>query len=177
MSRNILNISGYQFVVLDHLDDLRATLKEQTAALALKGTILISEEGINIFLAGLESAIEAFRSWLSQDMGFVDIPWKDSWSETQPFNRMLVKIKKEIISMDAPLLCQTLAKRAPAVTPKVLQKWLEENPEEVVLLDTRNDYEVRLGSFQHALTLSIDHFRQFQKKLKRCCRHYKIRKW
>jgi len=166
MPCNILNTSGYKFVVLDHLDDLRATLKEQLAIWQLKGTILISEEGVNIFLAGLEESLNAFRHWLMQDERFLDIPWKDSWSESQPFNRMLVKIKKEIISMDAPMLCQSAAKRARSVSPTELQQWLAQNRDAVIMLDTRNTYEVRLGSFDQALTLAIDHFREFPSKIK-----------
>lgn len=166
MSCPILNTSGYKFVVLDQLDDLRAKFKEQTAALQLKGTILLSEEGVNIFLAGREESLNAFRAGLIEDSRFLDIPWKDSWSEAQPFNRMLVKIKKEIISMDAPMLCQNTAKRARSVAPTELQEWLAQNHDEVVLLDTRNTYEVRLGSFDQALTLTIDHFRQFPNKIK-----------
>jgi UPF0176 protein len=177
MNLPTLNTSGYKFVALDELDSLRAQLKEKVAALPLKGTILLSLEGVNMFLAGDEVALNDFRAWLIKDARFLDIPWKDSWSDTQPFNRMLVKIKKEIISMDAPMICQKTAKRAKAVSPTELKHWLDQNSDDVVLLDTRNDYEVRLGSFQQAIELAMDHFREFPEKVKAllpALRHKKV---
>ncbi len=173
MSAKILNTSGYKFVVLDELEVLREELKEEALSYELKGTILLSEEGCNIFLAGLEGKLNAFREWLCGDLRFSNIPWKDSWSADKPFNRMLVKIKKEIISMDAPLLCQNKG-RAKSVKPQALEAWLD-NGEEVILIDTRNDYEYKLGSFEKAIKMDLDHFREFPEKLKHFCQHYAIK--
>ncbi|MCD6046502.1 MAG: sulfurtransferase [Gammaproteobacteria bacterium] len=161
---HILNTSAYKFVALDQLDELRTKLKEKAIACNLKGTILLSPEGVNVFLAGLADDLNAFRAWLEQDGRFLDLPWKDSWSEKAPFNRMLVKLKKEIISMDAPMICQE-NQRAKSVTPEQLKAWLDAG-EEVVMLDTRNDYEYKLGSFQNAIRMDLDHFREFPEKVK-----------
>jgi UPF0176 protein len=161
---HILNTSAYKFVALDQLEELRAKLKEKAIACHLKGTILLSPEGINVFLAGLADDLNVFRAWLEQDKRFLDLPWKDSWSEEAPFNRMLVKLKKEIISMDAPMICQE-NQRAKSVAPEQLKAWLDAG-EEVVMLDTRNDYEYKLGSFENAIRMDLDHFREFPEKIK-----------
>lgn len=166
----ILNISGYKFVALDNLPELRARFKEKALELDLKGTILLSEEGINAFLAGLPENVRAFCHYLEEDLRFLDMPWKDSYSVDRPFNRMLVRIKKEIISMGQPMICQEHGRRAKAVSTKQLAEWLDKK-DDVVLLDTRNDYEVRLGSFENALRLDLHHFRNFPEKVKELLPH------
>lgn len=159
MTDQHLNIAGYKFVVLDDRDALRQPLKAQCDELGLKGTILISHEGINIFVAGPEQSIVAFRAYLSKDERFVDIDFKESYSEHQPFNRMNVRLKNEIISVGIPNF-----DRVESMDGRILPKELHEkllNGDEVVLLDTRNTYETRLGTFHNAIELDIDTFRAF----------------
>ena len=98
----ILNISSYKFVALHDLPVLREQLLARCRQLELKGTILIAEEGINLFLAAGKSAIRQFIDWLREDPRFADLDPKESWSDHQPFRKMLVKIKREIIRMDHP---------------------------------------------------------------------------
>jgi UPF0176 protein len=159
---SIINIAAYKFVALDDLTTLRETLKADCLALNLRGTILIAAEGINMFLAGERADIEIFFTQLKDDARFVDIEAKESPSDEKPFNRMLVKIKKEIISMGMPEISPAI-KRAPAVSPTTLKQWLDEG-REVVLVDTRNEYEIRLGTFQNALAIGVDTFRAFPNK-------------
>jgi len=159
MTDQHLNIAGYKFVVLEDRDALRQPLKAQCDELGLKGTILISHEGINIFVAGPEQSIVAFRAYLSKDERFVDIDFKESYSEHQPFNRMNVRLKNEIISVGIPNF-----DRVESMDGRILPKELHEkllNGDEVVLLDTRNTYETRLGTFHNAIELDIDTFRAF----------------
>jgi len=159
MTDQHLNIAGYKFVVLDDRDALRQPLKAQCDELGLKGTILISHEGINIFVAGPEQSIVAFRAYLSKDERFADIDFKESYSEHQPFNRMNVRLKNEIISVGLPNF-----DRVESMDGRILPKELHEkllNGDEVVLLDTRNTYETRLGTFHNAIELDIDTFRAF----------------
>ena len=159
MTDQHLNIAGYKFVVLDDRDALRQPLKAQCDELGLKGTILISHEGINIFVAGPEQSIVAFRAYLSKDERFADIDFKDSYSEHQPFNRMNVRLKSEIISVGLQNF-----DRVESMDGRILPKELHEkllNGDEVVLLDTRNTYETRLGTFHNAIELDIDTFRAF----------------
>tara|TARA_B100000035_G_scaffold307768_1_gene311511 strand:+ start:1156 stop:1998 length:843 start_codon:yes stop_codon:yes gene_type:complete len=159
MTDQHLNIAGYKFVVLDDRDALRQPLKAQCDELGLKGTILISHEGINIFVAGPEQSIVAFRAYLSKDERFADIDFKESYSEHQPFNRMNVRLKNEIISVGLPNF-----DRVESMDGRILPKELHEkllNGDDVVLLDTRNTYETRLGTFHNAIELDIDTFRAF----------------
>ena len=159
MTEQHLNIAGYKFVVLDDRDALRQPFKAQCDELGLKGTILLSHEGINIFVAGPEQSIATFRAHLSNDERFADIDFKESYSEHQPFNRMNVRLKNEIISVGLPNF-DRVESRDGRILPKELHEKLL-NGDEVVLLDTRNTYETRLGTFHNAIELDIDTFRAF----------------
>jgi UPF0176 protein len=154
-----LNLAGYKFVKLDGLAELRAGLRQRCQDLGLKGTILISPEGINAFVAGPEGEIAEFKGWLRADARFADLRFKESRSAGQPFRRMLVKIKAEIITLRVPGL-DPAANPAPALAPVELKRWLDEG-REVVLLDTRNAFEVEAGTFRNALHLDLKAFGQF----------------
>jgi len=161
---SILNISAYKFVSLDDLAALRERLLARCEALALKGTILLAPEGINLFLAGPGAAIEAFVSWLHTDPRFADIAPKESLSATVPFGRLRVRLKKEIITMRQPTI-RPEGGRAPAVSPATLRRWLDAGHDdagrEVLLLDTRNDYETDAGAFVGAVDYRLRSFGQF----------------
>jgi UPF0176 protein len=157
----VINLAGYKFVSLDALDDLKATLDRRCRELELKGTILLSFEGINIVLAGNEQAVAQFQSLILEDPRLADLRFKRSESAFQPFDRMLVKIKKEIITLRVSGL-DPANERAPTVSPAELKRWLDEG-REVVLLDTRNAFEVDAGTFDNALDLRLSSFGQFAK--------------
>lgn len=156
---NILNIAAYRFVALDDLQQLRAALKLRGAELGLKGTILIAAEGINLFLAGAAANVEAFVATLSADTRFAPIEVKRSWSAQQPFKRLLVKIKREIVCMRRAEI-DPCAISAPRLAPQQLKRWLDEG-RDVVLLDARNQFEVELGSFENAFALGLKSFSDF----------------
>ncbi|MFC5741559.1 sulfurtransferase [Dyella tabacisoli] len=160
----IVNLSAYRFVSLDDLPALRERLLERCQALALKGTILLAPEGINLFLAGAREPIDIFMDWLREDSRFADLTPKESLSEAVPFGRMRVRLKKEIITMRMPAI-RPEGSRAPAVTPSTLQRWLAQGHDdagrEVVLLDTRNDYETRVGLFKNAIDYRLSSFTEF----------------
>ena len=160
---NIANIAAYRFVMLEELPELRAWFKQECLALALKGTILLAPEGINLFLSGTPENVKAFIRLLDADARFANMDFKQSASSKQPFNRMLVKLKKEIISMGMPQVSPA-AQPAPSLAPGTLKAWLDEG-RAVVLLDTRNEYEIRLGSFRNATHLSLDTFRAFPEQI------------
>lgn len=164
----ILNISSYKFVTLSALDALRQRLFDHAQALALKGTVLLAEEGINLFLAGPADSIHAWLDALRQDPRFADVAAKESWSDAVPFKKLLVKVKPEIIRMDHPTIRPDLEGeqgRAPAVAPETLRIWLERGHDDegrpVVTLDTRNAFEVDYGTFENAIDWRIDKFSQF----------------
>ena len=159
-----LNVSAYKFVELADLPDLRAAIRTRCMEAALKGTVLLAPEGINLFLAGEHRPLQGFLAWLAQDARFADLPVKESWSDEQPFNRMLVKIKKEIITMREPQV-RPIGQRAPTVAAADLKRWLDngrdDHGREVALLDTRNAFEVGVGTFEHAIDPGIRSFGEF----------------
>ena len=154
----IINISGYAFTPLNQLDDLKVKLKDFCNELALKGSILLSEEGINVFLAGRAEAITDFHAALPR-FGLPLIEFKKSVSKTVPFKKLLVRIKPEIITTRR-LDITPQSHPAPHLAPKTLKAWLDEG-KEVILLDTRNDYEVHLGKFASAMDCNIKSFHEF----------------
>ena len=164
MQPNILNLAAYKFITVDDAAALRPSFITICTELSLKGTILLTPEGINLFLAGLPDAAESFLNWLRADHRFSDIVVKRSLSATQPFNKMLVKLKTEIITMKMPLI-QPEKGRAPAVDPTTLKRWLDQghddNGKPVVMLDTRNAFEVDAGTFDNTIDYRIDKFSDF----------------
>ncbi|WP_421956814.1 sulfurtransferase [Polaromonas sp.] len=164
----VLNIAAYKFVALDALPQLQAAVLETLQTLGLKGTVLLAEEGINLFLAGPSTAIHDFLAWLRQDTRFADIEVKESFSNAQPFRKLLVKIKPEIIRMNHPAI-QPATGRAPAVDAATLKRWLDTGHDDagqpVVTLDTRNDFEVDVGTFKNAIDWRITKFTEFPQAL------------
>jgi UPF0176 protein len=164
----VLNISAYKFVPVPDAEALRETLLARAKDLLLKGTILLAEEGINLFLAGPAPAVRDFVAQLQQDPRFADLAPKESWSATQPFKKMLVKVKREIIRMDHPAI-RPADGRAPAVTAETLKRWLDAGMDDhgrpVVLLDTRNGFEVDEGTFEGAIDWRLDKFSDFPQAL------------
>lgn len=168
----IVNISAYKFADVPNPDDWRSALKERGDELGLLGSILLAPEGINVFLAGERASIDAYMEFLrTNDLfggRFADLVGKESLTDYQPFKRMVVRIKKEIITMKHPMI-RPADTRASAVDAKTLKRWLDQghddNGREVLLLDTRNQYEVDIGTFNNALSLQIDFFSEFPEKL------------
>jgi UPF0176 protein len=160
----VLNISAYKFINLDDAPALRAALHQRAGALGLKGTVLLAEEGINLFLAGAADAVRQFVVQLQSDARFADLQPKESWSATQPFKKLLVKVKREIIRMNHPAI-QPAKGRAPAVSAATVRRWLEAGQDDdgrpVVTLDTRNAFEVDEGTFTGAIDWRIDKFSDF----------------
>ena len=164
-SGSILNISCYLFVSLADTAVLRDRLEARALALDLKGTVLIAEEGINLFLAGPADAVNAWVDELRADARFAMLTPKKSWSEVQPFQRLKVKVKPEIIRMNRPAVRPDQAPRAPALPPATLLRWLDQGVDdegrEVVMLDTRNGFEVDEGAFDGAIDWRLHKFSDF----------------
>ncbi len=159
MARMIVNTAAYHFVSITDAPALSAQLYGQAHAAGLRGTILVAEEGLNLFLAGPRAGIDSFYSQLHADPRFASMPVKYSHSRMQPFARLKAKVKTEIISFrrdDAQPLDYA---RAPGVDPHTLQRWLRQGHDDagkpVVMLDTRNEQEFAHGTFSGALTLPI----------------------
>ncbi|PPE73355.1 sulfurtransferase [Solimonas fluminis] len=166
---SILNIAAYKFVSLDDREALRETLLARAGEGGLRGTILLAPEGINLFLAGAAEAVRAFLTLLRADPRFADLEAKESWSAAQPFGRMLVKLKAEIIRMDHPMI-RPEDGRAPAVDAATLARWLDQGHDDegrpLVLLDTRNGFEVDHGAFENAVDWRLTKFTEFPQRLR-----------
>lgn len=155
----ILNIAAYLFVEINEPAALVPALQARCEALALKGTILVAPEGINLFLAAPEAQIDAFLAELRQDARFAALKEKRQYSQTQPFLRMKVKLKREIVPLGENSI-SPLQREAPRMSPAVLKQWLDEG-REFILLDTRNRFEFEQGAFERAIDLDIRTFRAF----------------
>jgi len=159
------NVSTYCFAQLDGLKDLRRELLSSCIEWQLKGTILLSPEGINLFVAGAEDSIERLMERLHRVPGLEGLTPKLSYSDHQPFNRMLVRLKKEIIAFGVEGV-KPGEYTSPKLPPRELKKWLDEG-RPVTLLDTRNDYEVKLGTFKGAIDPGIRTFRAFPEAVRK----------
>lgn len=159
-----LNLSAYRFVPISQPEELAGQLRPLAEGLGLKGTVLIAEEGINLFLAGREAPVRQWLQALRADPRFAGLAAKESWSATQPFRRLKVKVKGEIIRMNQPAV-QPAAGRAPAVAPATLARWLAAGQDDqgrpVVMLDTRNAFEVDHGAFDGAIDWRLEKFSDF----------------
>ena len=153
------NISAYKFAPLGGLEPLRERLLARCVAAGLKGTILLSAEGINLFVAGARAEIEGLVAELRAVEGLAGLMPKYSESAEQPFERMLVKIKREIIAFGVEGI-DPARRPSPKMSAATLKQWLDEG-RQVTLLDTRNEYEVKLGTFRGARSVGIDTFREF----------------
>lgn len=161
----ILNLAAYRFTPFDgDLKPLRERLKARCRELQLRGTILLSREGINLFIAGSETNARTLLRELRSLPGLENLEAKESWSDRQPFRRMLVRIKREIIAFGVEGI-DPARNPAPRISARELRQWLDEG-RPVALLDTRNDYEVKLGTFRNAIAPPIRHFRDFPKAAK-----------
>lgn len=165
-----INISGYQFTPLTDLEVLQKSLKDYCADLNLKGTILLSIEGINVFLCGQRDRIDQIKSFLLT-LGLPQIRFKESVSHTIPFKRMYVKIKPEISTMGVPEISPAIHP-APTLSPTIFKQWQDEG-KPMVVLDTRNVYEIEIGKFKNAVDLSLQHFRSFPEAISQLPSEYK----
>lgn len=150
----------YRFVGLDDFEELRAPLLAQLNAHHIRGTLLLASEGINGTVSGTPAAIAALKDWFAQDQRFLGMTYKESGVDRQPFYRTKVKLKKEIVTLGVA-----------SVDPrKAVGRYVE--PEDwndlisrpdVLLVDTRNNYEVSLGTFRGAVNPNTATFRDFPK--------------
>jgi len=148
----------YKFVTLDNYQTLKQPLLDFMLAREIRGTLLLAQEGINGTVAGSRTAIDDLLGYLNADERIAPISYKESYTDTPPFMRSRVKLKKEIVTMgvegiDPKQVVGTY------VQPKDWNQLISEP--DVLLIDTRNDYEVQVGTFKNALNPKTDSFREF----------------
>lgn len=165
----LTNIAAYHFAAVDDPPALADCIRGWAEAGALRGTVLVAPEGVNVFLAGADGAISDFLDRLRAVPGLAGLEAKYSYSNVQPFGRLKVKVKREIISFRKGAEADPLQGRAPAVAPDELARWIRQGADDagrpLVLLDTRNREEVAYGTFSGALTLPIDNFTELPEAL------------
>ncbi|WP_338637465.1 rhodanese-related sulfurtransferase [Spirobacillus cienkowskii] len=171
---NYSNIAYYKFVDIADPQSLRDVLLNLCNSLSIKGTIILAHEGINSCLVGKDENIDKFIEFMHNHELFSDVEFKKSVSDHIPFRRMLVKVKNEIIPMGLPSI-DPARFTGNYVKALELKKWLDEG-EDLVILDTRNDYEVELGTFRNAIDPKLKKFRDFPQWIKDNFAEYKNKK-
>jgi UPF0176 protein len=168
MQHTHLTTAMYHFVSLPHFEKLREPLLQFCLSRDIKGTLLLASEGINGTVAGSEKSILELLEYLKTDPlfegNFKNLGHKESWSDKHPFYRMKVKLKKEIVTLGVPGVSPT----------KMVGKYVKPrdwnsiiSDPEVVLIDTRNDYEYAIGSFKNAINPKTNTFREFPEYVKK----------
>ena len=148
----------YKFTALPDYKDLQKTLLALGKKEGLKGSLLLALEGINGTVSGSRHAIDRLRNFFNADLRFNGIEYKESFSLIQPFYRYKVRLKKEIVTLGVPSVDPTI-QVGEYVSP---EDWntLMSDPD-LILIDTRNDYEVRVGTFKGAINPKTKSFREF----------------
>ena len=166
-----LNVAGYKFEPLENLDSLIPEFQTKCDELGLKGSVYLSPNGINFSIAGTEIDIETYIKFMEEDSRLRDIPLKKTFSKTQPFRRMKVRLKKEIISLGRDDI-NPRELTGDYISPKELFEMYEKK-EDIIVLDTRNEYETRVGLFENAIDLQLDTFRDFPSAIETLPEEYK----
>ena len=167
MQPTYLTTAMYHFVRLPYYKKLREPLLNFCVSQSIKGTLLLADEGINGTVAGSEKSIHAFLDFLKNDpffdSNFKNLSHKESWSDQHPFYRMKVKLKKEIVTLGVPGVSPTKMV-GQYVKPQDWNKIISDP--EVILIDTRNDYEYSIGTFKNAINPKTSTFREFPEYVK-----------
>jgi UPF0176 protein len=153
----------YKFVKLPDYQEIRQPLFKVMESNQIKGTLLLAVEGINGTVAGSRSAVDTLLAWLKAEPRLAELDYKESYTDIMPFNRTKVKLKKEIVTMgvegiDPKQVVGTY------VNPKDWNQLISDP--EVLLIDTRNDYEYQVGTFKNAINPNTDSFREFPQYVK-----------
>ncbi|MBL9029712.1 MAG: rhodanese-related sulfurtransferase [Caedimonas sp.] len=148
----------YKFVLLEDFQDLQMPLLKVCQSNKVKGTLLLAREGINGTIAGTREGMDAVVSYLHTDPRFCDLEYKESFAQTMPFYRMKVRLKKEIVTLGVPTVDPT-QRVGIYVEPEHWNNLI--NDPEVVVIDTRNTYEVAIGKFKRAKNPRTQTFREF----------------
>ena len=148
----------YKFVALEDFHQLREPLLDRCIAAGTRGTLLLAHEGINGTIAGSREALDEVLAYLRSDPRLADLEHKESVDDHMPFYRMKVKVKKEIVTMGVPGIDPN-QRVGTYVRPRDWNDLV--NDPEVLLIDTRNDYEYGIGTFRGALDPRTTTFREF----------------
>ncbi|CAM2749359.1 rhodanese-related sulfurtransferase [Legionella worsleiensis] len=156
--KEIVIASFYKFISLPDFETLREPMLAKMHELGIKGTIILAHEGINGGFAGNREQMDNFYHYMRSDPRFSALNFKETFDQANPFEKAKVKLRKEIVTMGV----QNVNPEQNAGTYLSPEQWHEliQDPE-VILLDTRNDYEYELGAFKNAINPDIENFREF----------------
>lgn len=158
MKEPIVVAALYKFVGLPDYVELRQPLLDTLLANDIRGTLLLAEEGINGTVSGTRQGIDRLLAWLRNDPRLADVDHKESYCDEQPFYRTKVKLKKEIVTLGVPGVDPN-RRVGTYVEPRDWNALIDDP--EVLVIDTRNDYEVAIGSFEGAVDPKTRSFREF----------------
>lgn len=159
----MLNVATfYRFVELENYYDLQEPIKNFCVEQEIKGTILLAEEGINATIVGSNDAIKNFFSFMNSEPNLAQLEWKDSYVSYSPFSKMKVRLKREIVALGIPDL--DMDKRGEYIPPEDWDDFI--NSDDVLLIDTRNVYEIKLGTFKNAIDPQTYNFRELPESIK-----------
>ena len=165
---SFLTTTFYHFITLNNIKIFKTIIQDYCDNKSLKGTILLAQEGINGTISGKEDDILEFHKFIKKDQKFSDVfknlEYKSSWSNENPFYRMKVRLKKEIVALGLPEVSPAI-KVGKYVKPEDWNSLI--NDPEVILIDTRNNYEVDIGTFNNAINPKTTSFREFPQYVKK----------
>ncbi len=163
----------YKFTRLDDFEDIQVPLKSFLESLGVRGTLLLAREGINGTISGARDSIEKVLDYLQSDVRFLELEYKYSYSKKPPFKRLKVKLKKEIVTMGLSEIDPNKSVGT-YVKPKDWNNLI--NDPDVILIDTRNNYEYEIGSFKGAINPNTETFREFPSFTKNSLKQYQDKK-
>lgn len=156
--KSVIVTAFYHFMNLPHFEELKPPLMEFCNSQELKGTVLLAKEGVNSTISGSRSGINNLYQYLKTEIGIKDLVYKESIHEVQPFKKMKVSLKKEIVALGVEDL-NVEALKGDYIAPKDWDDFIVR--EDVMVIDTRNKYETLLGTFEKAIDPNTDNFKQF----------------
>lgn len=156
--KNTIIVSFYKFITLDNFELMREPILAKMHELGIKGTIILAHEGVNGGFAGTREPMELFYAFLRQDERFADLNFKETYDEENPFTKAKVKLRKEIVTMGIKETDPNKSKGT-YLSPEEWHAFIKDP--DVVIIDTRNDYEFELGTFKNAINPNTENFRDF----------------
>ena len=172
-----LTIAFYHFVNLDNIDQLQVFILKFCQKKNIKGTILLASEGINGTISGEQKKIQQFIEFIKEDLFFKNkfkiLEYKESWASKNPFYRMKVRLKKEIVALGVEGISPT-KKVGKYVNPEEWNNLI--NDPNTIVIDTRNNYEVDIGTFKNSINPQTEAFREFPSYVDKNLNNNKIKK-
>ncbi|HIG0327347.1 TPA: rhodanese-related sulfurtransferase [Legionella pneumophila] len=156
--KDIIIASFYKFIPLNDFESLRDPILTKMHETGIKGTIILAHEGVNGGFAGSREQMTVFYHYLRSDSRFADLHFKETYDSKNPFDKAKVKLRKEIVTMGVQKVDPSY-NAGTYLNPEEWHQFIQDP--DVILLDTRNDYEYELGTFKNAINPDIENFREF----------------